>query len=159
MRDGGTGAAGTERIAELAAALERDGSAEARELVRAVLQLHREALNAMMQTIGAADGTLAARLGRDARVRGILLLHGVHPEPPEERVREALRQLPEVHIRSLSVEEGTLYMSIDCARAAPGAHLRERIEQSVAEAVPDLTAYCVEGLPRGALQIPVVAES
>lgn len=163
MSDGGMGAAeavaGTERIAQLAGALEREGSVQARELLRGVLQLHREALTALMQTLGAADATLAARLGRDPRIRGVLLLHGVHPEPPEQRVREALRKLPEVRIVSLSVEQDTLYMALECARAAPGTQLRERIEQAVTEAVPELSAYCVEGLPRAALRIPVVVES
>ncbi|HEX4024151.1 MAG TPA: hypothetical protein VHX52_05530 [Steroidobacteraceae bacterium] len=147
-----------ERIPELLDSLEGEDHPAARELVRTVLELHGEALAALMQ-IAAADPDLTARIAADERVRGILLLHGLHPQAPEQRVRSALRAIPEVSIQALAVNAGELQLHIECVRAPPGARLRERIEQAVQEAVPDLDRVTIEGLPRAAIAIPVVVAS
>jgi hypothetical protein len=144
-----------ERIAELLDSLERDDQPVARELVRVVLQLHGEALAALLQ-VAAADPDMVARIAADARVRGILLLHGLHPQPPEQRVRAALRAIPEVTVQSLTVSGGQLQAQIRCVRARAGTRLRERIEQAVQDAAPELSRYDIEGLPRPAIPIPVV---
>jgi hypothetical protein len=144
-----------ERIAELLDALERDNHPVARELVRIVLQLHGEALAALLQ-VAAADPDMVARIAADARVRGILLLHGLHPQPADQRVRAALRAIPEVAIQSLTVSDGQLQAQIRCARALAGTRLRERIEQAVQDAAPELSHYDIDGLPRAAIPIAVV---
>jgi len=144
-----------ERICELLDGLERDQHPLARELVRTVLELHGEALAALMQ-IAAADPDLTARIAADERVRGILLLHGLHPQAPEQRVRAALRAIPEVSIKEIVVSAGALRLQIECARARPGARLREQIEQTVQQAAPDLDQVVIDGLPRAAIAIPVV---
>lgn len=146
-----------ERIPELLAALEGREQAAARELVRVVLELHGAAIAAVMEAVG-ADAALRARLACDARVRPVLLLHGLHPEPVEARVAQALRAVAEVSVTSMALTGGALHLGLACAgKPRPGARLRERVERAVFDAAPELEALRIEGLPAERPFIPIVA--
>jgi hypothetical protein len=60
-----------------------------RELLALVLALHKEGLEAALGLL-AEEPALIDALARDARVASLLLLHDLHPLPPEVRLREAL---------------------------------------------------------------------
>jgi hypothetical protein len=61
----------------------------ARELVRALLNLHTAGLAKALELSGA---DVVTRFAADPLVSGLLLLHGLHPLPADERVRRALEQ-------------------------------------------------------------------
>src|SRR5262245_40748649 len=63
-----------------------------RELVQAVLGLHGDGLERILETVAEGESGLATidALGRDDLVGGLLLLHGLHPVDVETRVRQAL---------------------------------------------------------------------
>src|SRR5690606_347091 len=94
---------------------------------------------------------LVERLAADEVVSSLLLLHGLHPLPPEERAARALRALADRGgpatrgVEIVAVDEGTLRMRVTgpADTAAARAALATR---AVEEAAPELSV-AVEGLP------------
>ena len=111
----------------------------ARELVRALLNLHTAGLSKLLELAGA---DAVRQFTDDPLVCGLLLLHGLHPFPADERVRRALEQArPRFHAHGGEVE---LIDATDEAvrlrlRGDPtaGTMLRVLAEGLVLEAVPD----------------------
>jgi Fe-S cluster biogenesis protein NfuA/nitrite reductase/ring-hydroxylating ferredoxin subunit len=63
----------------------------ATEVVQALLDLYGEGLGRIVDAVATYDdGTLARELGDDELVAHLLLLHGLHPVPVEDRVQDAL---------------------------------------------------------------------
>jgi hypothetical protein len=65
------------------------------ELVQRLVRLYGTGLARLLRhldQLGRLDEALATRLGDDALLSSLLLLHGLHPQPVEERVRRALEQ-------------------------------------------------------------------
>ena len=130
----------------------------ARALLEVVLDLHAVALARMTATIAAsADGpVLLQRLAEDEATRGILLLHGLHPETVEVRVGKALELLsPQFFERGLGLR--LVESSAKLARvrvrwisAQPAgidvAVLRDTLQAAIIEAAPDLEMLEIEGL-------------
>ena len=106
------------RVEGLLEALERLPDPAARELATevlgALLDLYGEGLGRIVEVLAAhdGDGALAEQLANDELVAHLLLLHGLHPVPVEERVRGALAEvLPylESHggaVELVAVEDG-----------------------------------------------------
>jgi hypothetical protein len=73
------------RVEALTQALDRSADVEARmrarELVRLVLDFHREALERILQIIGLEQQTVRQRLGVDPIVASLLALHELSPAP------------------------------------------------------------------------------
>jgi Fe-S cluster biogenesis protein NfuA len=163
-----------ELVARVESLLERAESlpdAEAREtateLARALLDLYGEG---MARIVGAVaerdDGTLAAALAADELVSHLLLLHGLHPVPVEDRVRAALdgvRPYLESHggdVELLSVEEGVAHLRLQgTCNGCPSSTmtLKLAIERAIREAAPDVeeidAAGAAEPPPLPLLQI------
>lgn len=161
-----------DRIDALASALEQvadPGAREtARELLQLVLDLHGLALARALAIVAAAENgrELVASLAGDAQVRAVLLLHGLHPEPVEERVREAVERLrPELdgdgcRVRLVEVTAGGARLQVVGAagRGAAGtAGLRRRIEAAIVDLAPDLEEIVIEVLDAGAEQAALAA--
>jgi len=98
------------RIDALVSALDQvaDGGAReaAREVLELVLDLHGLALARTLAIVAAAENgrSLVECLARDEQVRAALLLHGLHPEPIEERVQRAVERLePELGVLGFRV--------------------------------------------------------
>ena len=73
-----------------------DGAARdaAMGVVQALLELYGAGLERIVEEIAARDeGELAEALSDDELVAHLLLLHGLHPTPIEERVRSALEEV------------------------------------------------------------------
>jgi hypothetical protein len=73
-----------------------DGAAReaATGVVQALLDLYGAGLERMVEEIAARDdGELAEALTQDELVAHLLLLHGLHPVPVQQRVRAALEQV------------------------------------------------------------------
>jgi hypothetical protein len=129
----------------------------ARELVQLVMELHGLGIERMMELIysqGAEGAEIIDRLGADRTVGSLLVLHGLHPEPVETRVQQAIEQLTrefrkqEVEVQLLGVEDSNVRvlarMSAHACGSTAGA-VRTSIEEAVYAAAPEISLI-IEGL-------------
>lgn len=131
----------------------------ARELVSLVLDLHGIGLARLMAIVSNTEGGAAvlARLVESEQVRAMLLLHGLHPDDLETRVRRAVDRLrPHLGVRGLrlsvvEIARGTVRLRVD--RSPSGSiqpsvllTLPAEIENAVVEAAPDTEAIIIDGL-------------
>jgi Fe-S cluster biogenesis protein NfuA len=127
----------------------------ARALVRTILEFHGAGLERMMQIVsqaGESGERLIGRFDRDDLVRGLLLLHGVHPLPFEERVRRALDKAGAIlsahgaRVELLGVENGVVRLQlIGTLKACGASGVKATLEEAIYEAAPDLAELVVEG--------------
>src|ERR1700738_817466 len=131
----------------------------ARELVELVLDLHGVGLAKLLAIVAAAEGgtTILARLAEDDQVKSLLLLHGLHPDDLETRIRKAVDRLgPHLGVHGLRLEvveiaQGIarlrVYQSGSVAVNAPLLwSLPSEIEDAIIEAAPDIENVVIEGL-------------
>ena len=151
------------RIEELIRALDAhpDPSAKetARELLALVLDLHGIGLAKLMGIVTTAEGGTAilARLVENEQVQAMLLLHGLHPDGLDTRVRRAVDRLrPHLGVHGLRLDvveiaSGIVRLRLHGSGAAtikapllwtlPG-----EIEGAVVEAAPDVQKIQIDGL-------------
>jgi Fe-S cluster biogenesis protein NfuA len=160
--DGGELTQSLRRLEELIGAL--DGHPDpaagepARELVSLVLDLHGIGLAGLMAIVTKADrdGAILAQLVADEKVRAMLLLHGLHPDDMETRVRRAVERLrPHLGVHGLGVEVAEIAKGAVRLRVsggdAPGLSapmlwsLPGEIEAAIVEAAPDVETVVIEG--------------
>jgi Fe-S cluster biogenesis protein NfuA len=138
----------------------------ATEVAQALLDLYGEGLERIVDVLAENDdGTLAGALSEDELVSHLLLLHGLHPVPVQERVRGALRGvLPylESHggnVQLLGVEQGVVHLRLQgsCSGCPSSAMtLKLAIEDAIFKAAPDVEEVRAEPPPAdggGLLQI------
>jgi Fe-S cluster biogenesis protein NfuA/nitrite reductase/ring-hydroxylating ferredoxin subunit len=131
--------------------------AAAQELVGAVMQLHREAVErilAVMRRCGAPGASILHQLAGDDLVASVLLLHDLHPEDIETRVRGALEKTrPYLKSHGGNVElvgidpAGVVRLRLEgSCHGCPSSALTLKlaIEEAIHEAAPDVTAIEVE---------------
>jgi Fe-S cluster biogenesis protein NfuA len=171
---------GIGRIEELIRAVE--GSADpaardhVRELARAILGLHEAGLRRMVELIaraGEPGAEIMDACARDELVGSLLLLHDLHPQPPEARVQQVLAQLrPLLHqhgadLEVVGVAEGLVrLMAAGGGRGMPPTPaLRRLVEGAVREAVPDVERVEFEDpsphvvrSPLGMIPLPVLGQ-
>ena len=160
-----------ERVQELIGALESlpdpAAAAPARELVQLVLELHGRGLARMLALIAEAEGgrVLLERLAIDEQVKGLLLLHGLHPEPLETRLHKAVERLRPhlavigVGVQAVLIAEGAVQLELSWAGngghgPAPVDALRREIEDAIFDAAPDVAGVGIEGLPAPPSEAP-----
>ncbi|MBY6242553.1 nitrogen fixation protein NifU [Methylosinus sp. Sm6] len=142
------------RMERLIEALEETRDTPARTLARTLLDscldLHGLAL-ARVLTIassGAEGGRLLAAFAADDYVSAALLLHGLHPEEPEARLRRAIAGLRETwgaSIDLLDVSHAVARVSLRLPdEGADRATARREIERTLTEAAPDLDSIIIE---------------
>jgi Fe-S cluster biogenesis protein NfuA len=129
--------------------------ATATEMAQALLELYGEGLGRIVDIVAARDdGTLAEALADDELVAHLLLLHGLHPVPVEERVRGALESvLPylESHggnVELLGVEEGVAHLRLEgSCSGCPSSEmtLKLAIEDAIFKVAPDVEEVKAEG--------------
>lgn len=151
------------RLEQLIAALDAHpdptAAEPARELVALVLDLHSLGLARLMAIIAGVPGgdRIMARLVDDDRVCPMLLLHGLHPEDMESRVRKAVDRLkPHLGVHGLrldvvAIERGAVRLRVgnidgSAPRASLTMTLPEEIENAIMEAAPDAEEISIEGL-------------
>jgi Fe-S cluster biogenesis protein NfuA len=123
------------------------------DAVRALTEVYGEAL---ARVLDHADAALTARLTEDELLGHLLVLHDVHPEPPDRRAARAVERLrPAVRERggdvALDGVEGpvarvrlrTAGCGSACGSASSG--VEEAVREAVLAAAPELTA--VETVP------------
>ncbi len=143
----------------------------ATEVVQALLELYGEGLDRIVEVLAEHDdGTLAEALGEDELVAHLLLLHGLHPVPVEQRVQGALESvLPYLQshggsVELLGVEEGIVHLRLEgsCSGCPSSSMtLKLAIEDAILKAAPDVEEVRAEGavspaLPSGLLKLEVV---
>ncbi len=154
-----------ECVARIEALLEQvEGLPPALELVQALLDLYGEGLGRIV----ASDPALVARLDGDEVVTHLLLLHGLHPVPLEERVVGALDEVRPYlashggGVELLGVDDGIVRLRLQgscdgCPSST--ATLKLAIEDAIHKAAPDVDDVVAEGAPKpaaaGLLQIEV----
>jgi len=130
-------------------------AAQARELVQALLELHRATLERALEIVHENDFTLVDKLADDPLVSNLLILHGLHPLDLEARVRGALEKVkPRLGLHGGSVEvvgvtpEGGIKLRLEGnCHGCPSSRvtLKSSIEEAIYAAAPDVTGLEVEG--------------
>lgn len=154
----------TARLQGLLAALEELGDpaakSAARQLVQAVIELHGLGLTdllAIVQEAGAQSAnTLLPKFAANPKVRGLLLLHDLHPEDLATRASKAVERLhPHLGVQGVradfvGVEDKVVRISVSaCGQKTqrPSAdELRREIENAVLEMTPDAAGLVIDGL-------------
>src|SRR6202045_2048346 len=123
------------------------------ELLSTVLDLHGEALSRMLDALGDRADPDAARLlralARDDLVRGVLLLHGLHPIDLRTRVEDALESV-RPYMRSHGGGVELVGVASDTVRIRLEGHcqgcpssmvtLNLAVKKAIYEAAPDVAA-------------------
>jgi Fe-S cluster biogenesis protein NfuA len=148
-------------IREVEGFADPDAQAHTREIVRAILDLHRLGLERVIGHVEEAKDRGPAfldMLARDDVVGGLLLLHGLHPLDLETRVRAALEQV-RPYLRShggnvelLGVDEGVVRLRlVGSCHGCPSSAvtMRQTIEEAILAKAPDAAAVEVEGVADG----------
>lgn len=126
--------------------------ANLREIVQAVLDLHRAGLERML---GKLDAAIVDACAGDDVVAGMLLLHGLHPLDLETRVRQALEEVrPALRghggdVELLEVCDGVVRLRLEgnchgCPSSS--ATMRQTVEEAIVGKAPDALVVEVEGL-------------
>jgi Fe-S cluster biogenesis protein NfuA len=149
-------------IQELLARIDRSNNpalaATAKDLVQSLMGFHGAGIERMLEIVhdsGSSGASIIEALGRDDQVRTLLLLYGLHPEPLETRVLQALdktRPYLQSHggnVGLVAVDDSgavTLRLEGNCQGCpSSSATLKLAVEEAIYDAAPDVTAILVEG--------------
>jgi Fe-S cluster biogenesis protein NfuA/nitrite reductase/ring-hydroxylating ferredoxin subunit len=151
------------RIQQLLAQIESVPSPATRELIHefmeATLGFYGQGLARILQVANESDPDgqkVFQQLIKDKVVRGLLLIHDLHPSNLETRLLEALEEVRpylqshggNVELISLTGEAATLRLQGTCKSCASSAMTLElAIRHAIEEACPDLIGFEVEGIP------------
>jgi hypothetical protein len=125
-------------VQQLEAAADPAVRAAAKELVAAVMELHAAGIERVLEIVsrsGAAAPGILESFNRDALLSSLLILHGLHPEDLEKRVRRALEGVTGAEI--VALEGGVLRLTV---RHGMEAAAREALYG----AAPDLAEIVIE---------------
>lgn len=153
---------GLERLDALLGEIERHTDAgvqtRVREIVQALLDLHRVGLERLVEIVADSgeNGTAILNVcAGDDLVSGLLLLHDLHPLDMETRLHQALEKV-QPYLRShggnvelLGIEEGVVRLRLQgschsCPSSA--ATMQQTIEEAIYGKAPEVTGIEVEGL-------------
>lgn len=127
----------------------------AREMLELILDLHGLALARILSHTGkASEGrALIETLAEDAPIRAVMLLHGLHPDDPETRLRKVIAAMrPHWGVRGARVEIVKLTSHsahIHIHQSAKGSgmvSLLREIEDVLVDAAPDLDEILFDGI-------------
>ncbi len=132
--------------------------ARVEELVQRLLELHGAGLERVLELVsetGEPGAAIIDGLGADGLAGSLLLLHGLHPLPFEERVEQALETVRpylsshggDVELLGAADGEVRLRLNGSC-QGCPGSAmtLKLAIEEAIYARAPDVTALQVEGV-------------
>jgi Fe-S cluster biogenesis protein NfuA/nitrite reductase/ring-hydroxylating ferredoxin subunit len=152
------------RIQRLLEQIEALPSPSTRELIHefmeATLAFYGQGLARILQVVsesGPEGQNAYQHLINDKVVRGLLLIHDLHPADLETRLRDALDQVRpyleshggNVELISLTGQAARLRLEGTCKSCASSAVTLElAIRHAIEEACPDLVGFDVEGIPQ-----------
>ncbi|MCU1291682.1 MAG: NifU-like domain protein [Bryobacterales bacterium] len=138
------------RIEGLVRRLEQIADPESRtvaeQLMEAVLELHGAGLEKMMDIVfesGASGEAILRRFANDSLVSSLLVLHELHPDDLETRVRQTLAKAPG-HAELLSVYEGVVRVRLSAGGCGSSETDEESLKLLLREAVPDIAEVIVQ---------------
>lgn len=120
------------------------------ELVQAVMALHRDVLERMMEIVAGGAGLRA--LASDELVSSVLAMHGLHPDDLETRVHRAIEKLQfyfdsrGAGVKLLELEGETVRLRYTSARPGAGSAAKQIIEETIYQAAPEIADVLVEGV-------------
>lgn len=128
--------------------------AKAGEMVRLLMRLYGAGLARIAAILDRerADGGVRVLLGDDL-VESLLVLHDLHPDPVEVRVRDRLSRLgglAGLRITMQSVVDGVAHVRVAASgrlSSAAASQVRKRLEAVIAAVAPELIGVDVTGLP------------
>ncbi|MFE1443369.1 hypothetical protein [Streptomyces sp. NPDC058739] len=131
------------------------GATAAEELVRSLMDFYGSGLARILQLLAASPGDPAARLLGDELVASLLVLHDLHPEDRDTRIRRALDSLRGQDLEVLGFDQDTGRLTLraeagggcGCGSGADGA--REAAEAALACFAPEVTVVDIETAPAG----------
>lgn len=127
------------RTEKLLSGLEELADATAREqamdALHALAELYGECLARVMRH---ADTAAAAAIASDELVSHLLLVHDLHPESAERRVRRALDGLRGVTVLDVREPEVRVRLSPQGCGAPPAEQLSQSVRDAVAWAAPEI---------------------
>lgn len=118
----------------------------AEQLMQAVLGLHGAGLERMMDIAfesGPGGEAIIRRFANDSLVSSLLVLHGLHPDDLETRVRHILSKVPG-HVELLNVLDGVVRVRLSPGGCGSGDTDEESLKAILHEAVPDITEVIVQ---------------
>jgi Fe-S cluster biogenesis protein NfuA len=157
----------TREIVELVARVEAIPDQETRQsaqsLMSAILELHGAGLERMVEIVldsGDAGKAAVRRLAGDSLVSSLLVLHDLHPDDIETRVRRALTRMSG-SAELVGIFEGTVRIRL----TGSACGLKNSVEAALREAAPDAMEFLFEEVavpasdfvPVESLSIPVAA--
>ncbi len=127
----------------------------ATEAAQALVALYGECLARVMALAGADT---ARAVADDELVGHLLLVHGLHPEPAEGRIRTALAGLRGLGEAELLAVEGPLARVRVRARGcgSSGETLRTAVQEAVAWAAPEIERVEIEEAAAAAVEPPLI---
>lgn len=129
-----------------------------RELVQRVTELHGAGMEKVLEIVfaqGGAGAKTIEQLAQDRVVGSLMVLHGLHPDRLEIRVRRAIEDVAarlrkhDVAVDLLAIDEGNVRVRASASAHACGstaATARAVIEEGLYEAAPDIASLTIEGL-------------
>lgn len=154
---------GVRRIEELVRQLDRIPDLShrelANELVSAVLALHGAAIENMMELVaeaGPPGSVLFRKFANDPAVASVLVLHGLHPDDMETRVRQVLAKQA-THAELLGVFEGTVRVRVPAGGCNSASTTVQLLEAALRNAVPDAAEIIVTESPLHGGFVPLTA--
>ena len=146
-----------QKIGDLVAHLDQGETAKSRELLEAVMDLHGEALDRILQRLRASDGgeELVQSLAADPVISSVLLLYGLHPLDFETRVRRVVEALGPVlrsqgvYVELAGLDGGAVRVRLrGVDSSATARSVRSLIEEQFYAAAPDAASLTVVGLEK-----------
>jgi Fe-S cluster biogenesis protein NfuA/nitrite reductase/ring-hydroxylating ferredoxin subunit len=145
------------RLAEIEALEDRRAQEAATAAVQALLELYGTGLERIVENIAARDdGQLATALVDDELVAHLLLVHGLHPVPLEQRVLDALAEVRpyleshggNVELLAIDGPAVRLRMQGSCSGCPSSAMtLKLAIENALTKAAPEIEDVIAEDPP------------
>jgi len=137
---------GVRQIEELVKRLEnipdRESRDTARSLIEAILELHGAGLQRIMDTLFEAgdSGKVAIRhFAGDPLISSLLVLHDLHPDDIETRVRRALSKM-HGEAEVVGVFEGTVRVRLHSSACG----LKDSVEAAIRESAPDVVEVVID---------------
>lgn len=136
-----------------------DARATAGELMESILALHGAGMERMMELVsesGPAGDAAIRRFANDSLVASLLVLHGLHPDDIETRVRQVLSK-QSLHAELVGVFEGVVRVRVPPGGCHSNGNSAQSLETVLRDAVPDAAEIIVEeGLPQNGF-VPLAA--
>jgi hypothetical protein len=130
---------------------------QTKALIQAIMDLHGEAIERMLQHISAPEEksgeALIDSLAEDPVIAGVLVLYGLHPYDLESRVRKAIDKARSAlrsygtEVELTSVVDGEVRLRVRGIDSAfTSRSVKAAIEDEISAAAPDITSVVIQGL-------------